>query len=129
MLKISWKIAPEEQFCLLSIIFCYLILDFHVKTRIKISLRDKRLFEITEVEITRVDYMCTLFRLRCMYEYAQRFHSRCTSYDNLVVFLTFFFNINFEKLFFQNFIANTMVSKFKDGLKPPLQLGLSQPEF
>ena len=33
------------------------MLDFYVKTRIRFSLRDKRLFEITEVEITRVD--CT----------------------------------------------------------------------
>ena len=58
MLKILWKrveIAPEEQFLLLSTIFCYLMLDFYVKTRIRFSLRDKRLFEITEVEITRVD--------------------------------------------------------------------------
>ena len=31
------------------------MLDFYVKTRIRLSLRDKRLFEITEVEITRVD--------------------------------------------------------------------------
>ena len=61
MFKILWKrgeIAPEEQFLLLSTIFCYLILDFYVKTSIRFSLRDKRLFEITEVEITRVD--CTL---------------------------------------------------------------------
>ena len=58
MLKILWKrgeIAPEEQFLLSSTIFCYLMLDFYVKTRIRFSLRDKRLFEITEVEITRVD--------------------------------------------------------------------------
>ena len=58
MLKILWKrgeIAPEEQFFLLSTIFCYLILDFYVKTRIRFSLRDKRLFEISEVEVTRVD--------------------------------------------------------------------------
>ena len=63
MLKILWKrgeeIAPEEQFLLLSTIFCYLMLDFCVKTRIRFSLRDKRLFEITEVEITRVD--CIFF--------------------------------------------------------------------
>ena len=61
MLKILWKrgeIAPEEQFLLLSTIFCYLILDFYVKTGIRFSLRDKRLFEITEVEITRVDCIC-----------------------------------------------------------------------
>ena len=51
------KIAPQEQFLLLSTIFCYLMLDFYVKTRIRVSLRDKRLFEITEVEITRVDCM------------------------------------------------------------------------
>ena len=58
MLKILWKrgeIAPQEQFLLLSTIFCYLILDFYVKTRIRFSLRDKRLFELTEVEITRFD--------------------------------------------------------------------------
>ena len=58
MLKIFWKreeIAPEEQFLLLSTIFCYLMLDFYVERGIRFSLRDKRLFEITEVEITRVD--------------------------------------------------------------------------
>ena len=58
MLKILWKrgkIAPEEQLFLLSTIFCYLMLDFYVKTSIRFSLRDKRLFEIFEVEITRVD--------------------------------------------------------------------------
>ena len=49
------KIAPEEQFLPLSTIFYYLMLDFCVKTGIRFSLRDKRLFEITEVEITRVD--------------------------------------------------------------------------
>ena len=61
MLQILWKrgeTAPEEQFLLLSTIFCYLKLDFYVKARIRFSLRDKRLFEITEGEITRVD--CTL---------------------------------------------------------------------
>ena len=48
------EIAPEEQFFLLSTIFCYLMLDFYVKTGIRFSLRDKR----TEVKITRVDYIC-----------------------------------------------------------------------
>ena len=60
MLKILWKmgeIAPQEQFQLLSTIFYYLMLNFYVKTGIRFSPRDKRLFEITEVEITRVD--CT----------------------------------------------------------------------
>ena len=57
MLKILRKrgeIAPEE-FLLLFTIFCYLMLDLYVKRGIRFSLRDKRLFEITEVEITRVD--------------------------------------------------------------------------
>ena len=31
------------------------MLEFYVKIRIRFSLRDKRLFEITEIEITRVD--------------------------------------------------------------------------
>ena len=51
------EIAPEEQFLPLSTIFLYLMLDFYVKTGIRFSLRDKLLFKITEVEITRVD--CT----------------------------------------------------------------------
>ena len=58
MLKILWKrgkIAPKEQFLPLSTIFYHLMLDFNVKTGIRFFLRDKRLFEITEVEITRVD--------------------------------------------------------------------------
>ena len=48
MLKILWKmgeIAPEEQFLPLSTIFYYLMLDFYVKTGIRFSLRDKRLFK------------------------------------------------------------------------------------
>ena len=51
------EIAPKEQFLPLSIIFYNMMLDFYVKTGIRLSLRDKRLFEITEVEITRVN--CT----------------------------------------------------------------------
>ena len=38
----------------LSIVFCNLILDFCVKTRTRFFLRDKRLFELIEVEIRRV---------------------------------------------------------------------------
>ena len=69
MLKRLWKrgeIAPVEQFLLLFTIFFYLMLDFYVKRRIGFSLRDKRLFEITEVEITRVD--CILFDLSGYFE-------------------------------------------------------------
>ena len=75
MLKILWKrgeIAPEEQFLLLSTIFCYLVLDFYVKARVRFSLRYKRCFEITEVEITRVD--CTISTHR-----SSRFISNMTS--------------------------------------------------
>ena len=69
MLKILWKrgeIAPEEQFLLLSTIFCYLMLDFYVKIKIRFSLRDKRLFEMIEVEITRVD--CIFYDTREYFE-------------------------------------------------------------
>ena len=54
------EIAPEEQFLPLSTIFYYLMLDFYVKPGIRFSLRDKRLFEITEVEITRVNCISEL---------------------------------------------------------------------
>ena len=50
----------------LSTIFCNLIIDFFVKTGTRFSLRDKRLFEITEVEITRVD--CIFFDVRGYFE-------------------------------------------------------------
>ena len=66
MLKILRKreeIALEEQFLLLSTIFYYLMLDFYLKTGIRLSLRDKRLFEITEVEITRVDCISKSFHI------------------------------------------------------------------
>ena len=53
------EIAPEEQFLPFFTIFYYLMLDFYVKTGIRFFLRDKRLFEITEVEITTVD--CIVF--------------------------------------------------------------------
>ena len=81
MLKILWKrgeIAPEEQFFLLSTIFCYLMLDFYVKTGIRFSLRDKRLFEITEVEITRVD--CNSIKTQM-----QKFDHRCLIYETIEI--------------------------------------------
>ena len=58
ILKMLWKrgkIAPYEQFLLFFTIFCYLYFGFNVKTGTRISLRDKLLFDISEVEITRVD--------------------------------------------------------------------------
>ena len=60
ILKILWKrgeIAPQEQFLLFSTIFYNLISDFCVIIGARFFLRDKRLFERTEVEITRVDCM------------------------------------------------------------------------
>ena len=57
-MKILWKrgeIAPKEQFLLFSTIFCCLLVDLCIKTGTRFSLRDKRLFEISEFEITRVD--------------------------------------------------------------------------
>ena len=74
MLKILWKrgeIASEEQFLLSSTIFYYLMLDFYVKTRVRFSFRDKRLFEITEVEITRVD---------CIFKYFLPFSAKGNNY-------------------------------------------------
>ena len=53
-----WKrgeIVPKGQFLLFSTIFCCLLVDLCVKTGTWFSLRDKRLFEISEFEITRVD--------------------------------------------------------------------------
>ena len=76
MLTILWKggeIALQEQFLLLSTIFSYLMLDFYGKRRIRFSLRERRLFEITEVEITRVD--CIKFDRN----YMQKEFSACES--------------------------------------------------
>ena len=44
-----WKYCrKEEQFHLFSTIFCHMLLDFHIKTGTGYSLRDERLFEISE---------------------------------------------------------------------------------
>ena len=48
-------LLPKEQLFLFSTVFYYLLLDIHLKTGTRFSLRDKRLFEISEVGITRVD--------------------------------------------------------------------------
>ena len=46
-----------------STIFWYLLLDFHVRTGTRFSLRDKRLFEVSEFEVTKVDYIIFLLSL------------------------------------------------------------------
>ena len=53
MSKILWKRGESPLF---HNIF-YLLLDFHVYAGTRFSLRDKRLFEISEFEITRVNCM------------------------------------------------------------------------
>ena len=53
----------RKLFLLFSTILCYLLLDFHVKTGSRISLREKRLFEISESEITSVDCISSLYVL------------------------------------------------------------------
>ena len=49
-IKIGGK--EEKLLLLFSTIFCYLLLNYHVQTGTRFSLRDKRLFEIIEFEIT-----------------------------------------------------------------------------
>ena len=44
---------------LFSTIFCYLLLDFRVKTATRFSLPPKRLFELSEVEIIRISNALT----------------------------------------------------------------------
>ena len=56
-LEIYWKYCGKEEkskekFLLFSTIFCCLLVDLCVKTGTRFSLRDKRLFEISEFEIT-----------------------------------------------------------------------------
>ena len=87
--------------------FYNLILDFCVITRTRFSLRDKRLFEITEVEITRVDctvknFISAVSKLRdfmkmtcwCIFILALMEYSGFKSKDNLC------------KDFFLNFLVN-----------------------
>ena len=57
-MKILWKRRRNCSLGAISPLFhniSHLLLDFHVSTGTRFSLRDKRLFEISEVEITRVD--------------------------------------------------------------------------
>ena len=46
------KLLLRSKFLLFSAIFCCLLVDLCVKTGTRFSLRDKRLFEISEFEIT-----------------------------------------------------------------------------
>ena len=77
------EIAPEEQFHPLSTIFYYLMLNFYVKTGIRFSLRDKRLFEITEVEITRVDCIYLILSIKYRYMHSTYYKLRDTNESEL----------------------------------------------
>ena len=69
--------------------FCNLIFDFCVKTGTRFSLRDKRLFEITEVEITRVNCIIVVCCTDCMYSYKLYGFG-----NNVIIFISK--NINFQ---------------------------------
>ena len=57
-------LLKRGEFLLFSTIFCYLFLDFYVKTGTRISLWDKWLFEISEVKNTRVDCIYMRHKVR-----------------------------------------------------------------
>ena len=60
ILKILWKV--EKLPFSFPQYFFYLLLDFHVKAGTRFSLRDKWLFEISEVEIPRVNCIYFVYR-------------------------------------------------------------------
>ena len=66
----SFGEISKEQFLLFSTIFCYLLLDFHVKTGIRLSLWDKQLFDRSKVMIKRVD--CTYLDIQTLQQYMSR---------------------------------------------------------
>ena len=76
------EIAPEEQFHPLSTIFYYLMLNFYVKTGIRFSLRDKRLFEITEVEIISIFHVCMVWIEKSVTRVTDRHHEACRVMPN-----------------------------------------------
>ena len=74
------------------------MLDLHFKAGIRFSLRDKRIFEINEVEITRVDCILLfyvnvalaeylLFLLYIFYIYFSFIFNGTTSYAGMPTFL------------------------------------------
>ena len=63
------------------------VLDYHVKTETRISLRHKRLFEISEVEITRVDCILKC----CVLVYPDQMLCSVVSHLGTCMFFFFFF--------------------------------------
>ena len=114
MLKILCKrgeIAPEEQFLLLYTMFSYLMLDFYVKTRIGFSLQDKRLFEITEVEITRVNCISNVKHISFNYIW-DFLEVNCQLISLIFIFIFFFFFFFSEHSFYLKMVALSLVSVF-----------------
>ena len=116
-MKILWKrgeIAPKEQFLLFSAIFCCLLADLCVITGTRFSLRDKRLFEISEFEITRVDCICNI----CSFlEEAVTISETFTVTDLFLIMKVFFF------CFFFCFFVLPYLQKQRFSMLPKL-LGL-----
>ena len=81
ILKILWK-REIAQFLLFSTIFCYLLLDFHVKTGTRFSLRDKQLFEISKVEITKANCI-SIWKVCFSWQYLVNFSISTPSYSSL----------------------------------------------
>ena len=63
----------------------YLLLSFYVRTGTRISLRDKRLFEITEVETARVD--CIWIQ---QYSFVMLFYTYCQKIAHELIFIVLY---------------------------------------
>ena len=78
----------KEQFLLFPTIFCCLLVALCVKTGTRFSLRDKRLFEISEFEITTVD---------CLYVHGGHLgHVTMTNYINFCSHKPKMFHMKFD---------------------------------
>ena len=64
----------------------YTLLDFHVKAGTRYSLRDKRLFEISEVEITRVNCILKILFFRSTWNGCLRCFSKNQSKQDYLSF-------------------------------------------
>ena len=87
-LEIYWKYCgKEEKLLLFSTIFYHLLLGFHVKTETRFSLRDKRLFEMSGVEITRVDCICDFWGSGLIVSHSSYSNNKFTFYGIYKMFL------------------------------------------
>ena len=92
ILKILWK-RGERNF------FSYLLFHFPVYAGTRFSLRDKRLIEVSEVEITRVNCICT-YR-HCLNDVNETAPSVNSTVSGIFILISFivcrFFCLNSEK--------------------------------